>query len=216
MTNWVINRITISGPDEKIQEFEEKMIKRVDDDSDEKVFSFHSILPTPEELINTISPNPRPIIKEVIDEKGNKVEVKIYRDTINEFEIKTALSEGRKPPRPISCNNATPEMCDNLLLKYGRTNWYDWQLHNWGTKWDACDPNYDYETKTLDFQTAWSSPEKIILEMSKMFPDLSFDGYFADEDIGSNSGTIDNGVLNWAEGEEALSIAKELWGIEEE
>jgi len=216
MPNWVINKITISGPEDKIQEFEEKMIKKVDEDSEEKVFSFHSILPTPEELINTISPNPRPEIKEVIDENGNKVEVMVYRNTLNEFEIQNAIREGRTPPKPIPCNNATPEMCDQLLLKYGRTNWYDWQMSSWGTKWDACDPNYDYESKTLDFQTAWCCPEKIISRMAEMFPDLSFDGYFADEDIGSNAGTIDNGVVNWEEGEEALSIAKELWGITEE
>jgi len=43
----------------------------------------------------------------------------------------------------------------------GCNNWYDWQVQNWGTKWDpeifgSC--NYDGETLTVSFESAWAPP----------------------------------------------------------
>lgn len=56
------------------------------------------------------------------------------------------------------------ESADRLIEKYGFANWYDWQVSNWGTKWDA-DNNGNTETVdaaatefTVSFQTAWSPP----------------------------------------------------------
>ena len=51
------------------------------------------------------------------------------------------------------------------LEKYGHKNWYDWCVNNWGTKWDLCDANYEYEDAgegeaqlVIDCQTAWGPP----------------------------------------------------------
>ena len=45
---------------------------------------------------------------------------------------------------------------------YGKNNWYDWSLDNWGTKWDAYgyDDNIDYSQNkdTIIFLTAWAAP----------------------------------------------------------
>ena len=214
MPNWVITRIYITGPEDKIKEFEDKVIDLSEDA--EKTFSFHRILPTPEELINTVSPNPRSETITIVNEKGELETVESYRMFVNEWEIKKAMAEGKTPPEPIPCNNATPEMCDQLLLKYGRTNWYDWQLFNWGTKWDACESIYNQEDKILEFQTAWSCPSDIIQKMADMFPDLRFDGGYSDEDFGSNVGYIDNGIPYAFEAltEEAYETAATLWGRE--
>jgi len=59
---------------------------------------------------------------------------------------------------------------------------YEWCNENWGTKWGICnaelinDNDYD-ETKELgySFETAWSPPFPVVLEMSKLFPNLEFD-----------------------------------------
>lgn len=48
-----------------------------------------------------------------------------------------------------------------LTKKYGYSGWYDWNVANWGTKWDLCDvvvDRVDDNTVTLTFQTAWSPP----------------------------------------------------------
>lgn len=57
-------------------------------------------------------------------------------------------------------------------------NWYDWCISNWGTKWgfyDAKDHGM-HHNKYLHytFTTAWSTPDKVIKAMSKLFPKLVF------------------------------------------
>lgn len=56
--------------------------------------------------------------------------------------------------------------------------WYDWNVSNWNTKWDACHPEFLTEEKTklvYRFETAWSIPEPIFVAMVAQFPTLDFD-----------------------------------------
>lgn len=53
---------------------------------------------------------------------------------------------------------------DNIA-KHGFASWYDWRVHNWGTKWDASDCNVDRFTPepgkfsaNFHFDSAWSPP----------------------------------------------------------
>jgi len=219
MPNWVITRIQITGSEDKIKEFEDKNILPNEDKDGEfqRVFSFNRIKERPEELTNTISPDPKPKVRKAKDMQGNEIEVEVYSDIINEWEIQAAIKRGETPPAPIPCNNATPDQQRELLYKFGRSNWYDWNLHNWGTKWDCSNPTYDKENKVLEFQTAWSCPDTILQEMFEQFPDLNFEGSFADEDFGSNAGYIGNDIgfhpLE-SQSEEAYEIAATLWGYE--
>lgn len=67
--------------------------------------------------------------------------------------------------------------------KYGKNNWYDWGIENWGTKWDAYETSYDKHDSiggytVFKFQTAWSPPEEYLKNASKNYPLLEFDlGY---------------------------------------
>lgn len=51
---------------------------------------------------------------------------------------------------------------DINVKKFGFKNWYDWQVANWGTKWDICEatitPSDDGYAATMSFDTAWSPP----------------------------------------------------------
>jgi hypothetical protein len=148
--------------------------------------------------------------------QGNEIVVEVYRDIINEWDIQSAIKRGETPPEPIPCNNATPVQQEELRRKYGHSDWYGWNCDNWGTKWDCSDSHYTEEDKILQFQTAWACPEKIIAEMKLAFPDLRFDGSYADEDFGSNVGHIEDGLLYPLENlsEEACETAATLWGHE--
>lgn len=192
MPNWVITRIYITGPEDKIKEFEDKVIDMSEDA--EKAFSFQKISPTPAELVNTTSPSPQPKKMKVKTQSGEELEIEEISD----------------------CNNATPEMCKDLESRFGHSNWYDWQCFNWGTKWDASESVYSQEDKMLEFQTAWSCPQEVIQKMADTFPDLNFTGTFADEDFGSNAGYIENGVPYAFDtsSEEACETAATLWGYE--
>ena len=47
------------------------------------------------------------------------------------------------------------------VAKYGHKNWYDWNVANWGTKWDFELENVqrvDENTLTATFDSAWAPP----------------------------------------------------------
>ena len=61
--------------------------------------------------------------------------------------------------------------------KYGYTDWYEWHIGEWGTKWDAVEPHLNHNDKdyfSVTFDTAWSPPLEWIQNIMHKFPDLSF------------------------------------------
>ena len=58
-------------------------------------------------------------------------------------------------------------------------NWYDWNLTNWGVKWDAKDCQIkelsDFNTLIYSFDSPWGCPEQFVRELSKMYPTATFE-----------------------------------------
>jgi hypothetical protein len=59
---------------------------------------------------------------------------------------------------------------DELVAKYGYSNWYDFCVNRWGTKWDfggdgAADVDDNGECLTISFDSAWSPPCGIYEEL---------------------------------------------------
>lgn len=73
--------------------------------------------------------------------------------------------------------------------KTGFLHSMDFARSAWGTKWNACEPKVD-GPESASFETAWSFPEPIFLKLSSMFPEATIVLTYADEDIGSNCGTV--------------------------
>ena len=81
--------------------------------------------------------------------------------------------EGSTSPNP----DANGKDAKALREKFGHDNWYDWQIANWGTKWDIdAELSEDGDEKRLlfNFDTAWSPPTVAIAELSNQFPKLTF------------------------------------------
>ena len=52
--------------------------------------------------------------------------------------------------------------------KFGDNNWYTWSAKNWGTKWNAVEPNLDVDNECkleYSFRTAWDAPRGVIDEL---------------------------------------------------
>ena len=68
--------------------------------------------------------------------------------------------------------------------KSGKTDdrWYDWQIQNWGTKWEPADLSVEQceQEVELSFNTAWSPPEDICRAIRNKYPDISV-SWFYDE-----------------------------------
>lgn len=66
----------------------------------------------------------------------------------------------------------------------------DFARNAWGTKWNAYDQELQIEEGRAQFDTAWSCPVPVFKALSKLHPAAEIVVQFADEDIGSNCGTI--------------------------
>lgn len=53
--------------------------------------------------------------------------------------------------------------------------WYDWNIANWGVKWnlDEGDESYDWNPDDgfLMFETPWNDPRQVIVELARKFKD---------------------------------------------
>ena len=72
----------------------------------------------------------------------------------------------------------------------GLDNWRDWSIENWDTKWNACQCKpveieeygaIEVRTLVYRFDTAWSTPEKVIRKVAKDWPDLEVSGGWVSE-----------------------------------
>jgi len=93
-------------------------------------------------------------------------------------------------------------MKSNLLL-YGATDWYDWNVANWGTKWNACHSQIEEvedEYLNVRFDTAWSPPLDWFYKIIPMYPELEFDLIFdleGDDHCGHLIGRNGEWELEW-------------------
>ena len=106
---------------------------------------------------------------------------------------------------------------DNIK-KYGHKNWYDWNLANWGTKWDVCNPSVQTTNNeiTLKFETAWSTPELIFKKLAEQYPDLMIDIDYADEDLGHNCGNYSYVDGKWGYENGNYEFACQMWDVDPE
>jgi len=140
------------------------------------------------------------------------------------FEFSTII------PMPACMHGTTSPTPDNDVVgaglrekMYGASNWYEWSINNWGTKWGAydVDANLDMgefgDSVQVRFQTAWSLPEPIFAELAELYPELTFEircceegGFFAGELTYTGGEVIDNLV----DGEGWNEYAAEFYGYD--
>lgn len=75
-------------------------------------------------------------------------------EELNDDELTTSYVDDEKQ-KAVEAKRA------EMKAKYGYASWYDWNIANWGTKWDLCDvakTRVDDNTIQLNFDTAWSPP----------------------------------------------------------
>lgn len=64
------------------------------------------------------------------------------------------------------------------------SNWYNWNISNWGVKWDACESELVDEDETslnYRFDTPWGVAEGALIALSEQYPDVSFNLEFEEE-----------------------------------
>ena len=82
-------------------------------------------------------------------------------------------------------------------LQYKTNHWYDWNIRNWGCKWDASDVYFeDWDGElAYDFETPWSFPYEAIRAMVAQYPTLTFTVRFLEEQGWGGEAYGANGVF---------------------
>jgi hypothetical protein len=173
MPNHVVNILTISGSEELVAQIKSEISSIYEEEGEQHHLNidFRKVAPLPEELKVTTSP-----VKIISQEEYDKQEARIAAGDLEEHEKRFGVSRG-----------ITQEMSDRFKMKYGYDNWYDWQRNAWSTKWNAYDQE-NRENGDIKFETAWSTPARLIQTLSEKYPEATFKVRFADEDLGHNVG----------------------------
>jgi hypothetical protein len=192
MPNWVTARITLNGSDENVKKVLDFVrTEEVDENGKEyiRLFDFNKVIPMPEELNIESGSMGEWGMRYLLLNAKHKI---TWSDEDYDFE-KRMLE--RKAENEEQFNNMI-ELGQKYLTniaKYGCKDWYQFHNKYWNTKWNSVEA--EVNDNVITFDTAWSFPAPVIEKLSEMFPDVTFDFIYADEDCGSNtgSGSICNG-----------------------
>lgn len=211
MPNWVLNILEIEGDSNEI-------LNCLDYIKDENNYiSFQKIKPRPSELdieSGTISNISYAVYKYLNDPND-------CNDLLEYLKYPWVKNAGISNVKDlidylISNNRYDADLGYRVhknILDHGCSDWYTWNLTNWGTKWESSE-SYVSGSNVI-FETAWSAPFPIIEEISKKFSNLKFILKWADEDIGSNCGIAEfnNGTFKIVE-EESILLACNIRGLD--
>ena len=215
MPNWIKNKISFEGPEDQIKSMLDS-IKSVSVNGDVNFIDFDKIIPMPESLkieSGASTDTGMALIKYLNGDYSELKKMLSYQWVTNTG-IKTVeeLFEDFKKRENFDKTIEQGKKALYNIENYGHNDWYSWSIENWGTKWNSSETSY--EGGCLEFETAWSTPEPLIVKLSEMYPDIEFSVEYADEDIGSNCGRY---TLKGGEGEyvEYDGVgACEVWGYD--
>ena len=159
MPNWVYNGLTIEGKPESVKSLMTQMNKPFTRVHDSWDVSTNSFMKK-----NTLYPNP----------------VFAFHNIYNHTQAGISDDEYTKQP-----DHSLPLQ---EALKFEGNHWYDFNVREWGTKWDVAVSSEDKSPNTYmedtangdnhvvyyNFETAWSRPMTALVKLSNQYPDLLF------------------------------------------
>lgn len=190
MPNWCSNSLYVSGDSDKVNEFKEWVITEVKDTEIVRDENYNAVLDESGE----------PVLKEVLREK-------FTFEKLFPTPAELLADVDPIPHKEGESDEQYKVRMEELVEKYGHSGWYNWRVSNWGTKWDACESDWDLDDEclTIHFQTAWSPPIGWLENVSAQFPELAFKMTFQEEGMGF-CGRADgvDGIVEWQDGEVIL------------
>jgi hypothetical protein len=117
------------------------------------------------------------------------------KEIIKDYEHKSIFNFHALLPIPTD-----PKLYDDQKLEDGLfiQPWYNWNIANWGTKWNARDISLERMGEgeaVYNFSTAWSPPMPIIDRLRKLFPTTTFFFRYQEEQGWGGEVTIRSGSV---------------------
>ena len=169
MPNYCSNRLDFTGPSSDIIKLKNFVA------TESSLFDFNKIIPMPPEIRDTQRGSLSYASEAVVLYLQNK-EVSSHLKWMMEreqadFANFPILVEKWEKEKRVDLELGK-RILNNRQLYQGCGDWYEWSIENWGTKWDACDPEIG-ET-TIIYDTAWSPSLPVIETLAAKFPQLTF------------------------------------------
>lgn len=177
MPNWVFNSVVISGDESELEELQAQLNAPI------------------------IKHFPETFFNKVTGKWENEPASQYYSSPVFSFWNVVAPTDldsyYGKEKEKVGSDNFMQDF-HNALAK--GESWYYWNLRNWGTKWDvAVSDNDKYSTTNLEitddgdlmyrFETAWSPVPEIFQKLSEMYPKLTFNYEYEEEQGWGGSAT---------------------------
>ena len=176
MPNWVYNSLTIEGTPALIA----KVKKQLNQPFQQKHDSYNHTTGKME-LVDTLYPNPVFAFHNIYNHRQDGISDEDY----------------------IKQPDHTLPLEESLMFK--GNHWYDWNVRNWGTKWDVAVRDGDEYPETelyeetdssvgYKFNTAWSPPIEAITKLSEQYPSLEINLSYEEETGWGGSVNFNNGI----------------------
>ena len=127
---------------------------------------------------------------------GDKKEIDKLKNTVKGDEGRDNFFDFKKII-PMPSNIYTGDLGQKEKEKYGKNNWYDWSIENWGTKWNCYSQSEPIEQEPSNavnfiadkdikiikffFSTAWSPVYQILEKIAEMYPEVLMKYSYHDE-----------------------------------
>lgn len=212
MPNYIKNKLEIMGTKDQVAEIKNFLKGEPGKDGMERLVDFNKILKCPEaiEEVGEISQG-------IVYAVKNKYDLPFDEDElVARLEMIARKRQELNPFKKKEDIIAFEKAC-SAFETTGYIYWRDWNLVNWGTKWNAFSFEYETPGNTLIWETADSAVLTLMLRLSERFPRVKFAFKWAEDHIGRNCGRakIQKGKANLyipgACSPEAYEIAIELW-----
>ena len=193
MPNWCVNQVDIAGEEAEVL----RLIELVKGDEDG--FDFSKIIPIPESKFYAINEGQnnfqcgcvqvwveRDDLPEVVsytDKDGKEVMRKQGHWCVDGIPVKKKFDSNGTIQEDSALYFGGVEVCPIHSEPQNSSHpdwWYNWNVKNWGTKWncaevwhDRADDDSPVEGKTsYNFDTAWAPAEPVIAALAEQFPTL--------------------------------------------
>jgi hypothetical protein len=178
MPNWCENHLEVTGPAEGISELV-KAVQNPDATSeDDPQAQWDLTLPIPMPAILHGTRSPSRTVEEAEEDIAKLIERRDAGDLQAHENYQKEVTSGGSWMTDEFFEGIREQARTSILAKAetGYSDWYDWSIQNWGTKWSPSVSTVTIKDTAINatFDSAWGPPDTLILGLSGLFPTLTF------------------------------------------
>ena len=191
MPNWVDNVMIIKAEPRVLSELRTKIKTDKRDDTEQYFQIARSLYPMPQDLKYVIGSRRD-------DVKYIKVQDKIVMPPEDWYYKDGKIVSDLFPETNFDVVDLTEGEKKQLEEKHGATNWYDWNIKTYGTKWADVDTQLVSESPTrlvFEFDTAWSPSFSLSGRISDEYKLEVLHKHWSIENMSEGNATFTNGRI---------------------